>query len=557
VKTLTSLILSIALLIASCCVAFATEYYIATTGNDSTGDGTIGTPWLTLAKACTSVAAGSHTINVAAGTYTETAKCTLAAGVSIKGVTTGVTDRGLGQTSILELGYDPTTVHGWIELKGAAEGENGNQSISYVKLDGKLRVNSNNRYFGVYVAGRKNVKIHHVHMVDHYRQGLVFEGRIDQAASAPTTYATGNELYNSTVANSGKYYGGTGRGCVNIGGQDGLLIHDNVLTQTGRDPGENGYVIKFFDNGYLKNTKIYNNTITKAPYDGSTFQFSIELWNLLDGNEIYNNVAVGSFDLCYMGADPSTGYSVKVYGNTIGTATKQSQAESGIQLEDGGDDIYIYNNLFKNLNKGIRIQQDNAANFTFDGIHIYNNVFAGVGYTGGTSDGKNGTGISMSSSINGGTWTNFYIYNNTFYTSYAEGFYGIVVPGVGTGTNWYVKNNIIKGFATAPIYSFMETADSTIDVLDIRYNDMHGNGNSNAYLASGITATNLTNSNHITTDPLIDTAYTFGYPTLSSPAIGAGVDLSGAGITTDKRGKSRPATPSIGAFEFSQGIDIN
>ena len=555
-KTLTSLILSIALLIASCCVAFATEYYIATTGNDTTGDGTSGTPWLTLAKACTSVAAGSHTINIAAGTYTETAKCTLAAGVSIKGVTTGVTDRGLGQTSILELGYDPTTVHGWIELKGAAEGENGNQSISYVKIDGKLRVNSNNRYFGVFIAGRKNVKVHHVHIVDHYRQGIVFAGRLDQAAAAPTTYATGNELYNSTVANSGKYYGGVGRGGVNIGGQDGLLIHDNVLTQTGRDAGENGYVIKFFDDGYLKNTKIYNNTITKAPYDGSTFQFSIELWNLIGGNEIYNNTIVGSVDLCWTTASIN-GYSVKVYNNIIGTDTKQSQAESGIQLEDGGENIYIYNNLFKNLNKGIRLQNDNATPITFDGVYIYNNLFNGIGYTGGTSDGKNGTAISLSSSNNEGTWSDFYIYNNTIYTAYDEGFYGIQLAGVGTGTNYHIKNNIIQGFATAPIYSYMQNAESTIDIIQIQNNVMYGNGNSNAYLKSGITPSNETTSGNITTDPSIALTYTFGYPTSSSPAIGAGVDLSGSGITTDKRGKARPATPSIGAYEFNQGIDIN
>lgn len=44
-------------------------YYIATTGNDSTGTGTALLPWLTLSKAVTS-STTSDTINIAAGTYT-------------------------------------------------------------------------------------------------------------------------------------------------------------------------------------------------------------------------------------------------------------------------------------------------------------------------------------------------------------------------------------------------------------------------------------------------------------------------------------------------------
>jgi len=44
-------------------------YYIATTGNDSTGNGTVGNPWLTISKAYTSSAA-NDTIVCAAGTYT-------------------------------------------------------------------------------------------------------------------------------------------------------------------------------------------------------------------------------------------------------------------------------------------------------------------------------------------------------------------------------------------------------------------------------------------------------------------------------------------------------
>lgn len=49
-----------------------TTYYVRKTGNDTTGDGSTGNPWLTLAKALTTVSiAGGHTILIGAGTYAE------------------------------------------------------------------------------------------------------------------------------------------------------------------------------------------------------------------------------------------------------------------------------------------------------------------------------------------------------------------------------------------------------------------------------------------------------------------------------------------------------
>ena len=42
-----------------CSVANAATYYVATNGNDTSGDGSTGTPWLTFAKAATVLTAGS------------------------------------------------------------------------------------------------------------------------------------------------------------------------------------------------------------------------------------------------------------------------------------------------------------------------------------------------------------------------------------------------------------------------------------------------------------------------------------------------------------------
>lgn len=46
------------------------DYYVATTGNDTTGDGSAGTPWATVTKAALTAAAGD-TVHVSTGLYSE------------------------------------------------------------------------------------------------------------------------------------------------------------------------------------------------------------------------------------------------------------------------------------------------------------------------------------------------------------------------------------------------------------------------------------------------------------------------------------------------------
>ena len=74
-KTLCRLSLAVIALAALSVSAFGqTNYYISPTGSDSTGTGTSGSPWATLAHALShvpQVLTGNYTINVADGTYPE------------------------------------------------------------------------------------------------------------------------------------------------------------------------------------------------------------------------------------------------------------------------------------------------------------------------------------------------------------------------------------------------------------------------------------------------------------------------------------------------------
>ena len=53
--------------------AAVNTYYVATTGNDTTGDGSSGTPWKTIQRGVWDLTAGD-VLNIAAGTYTEAAE---------------------------------------------------------------------------------------------------------------------------------------------------------------------------------------------------------------------------------------------------------------------------------------------------------------------------------------------------------------------------------------------------------------------------------------------------------------------------------------------------
>ena len=140
-------VLFLPIFLAISLVSYSTTYYIDPMGSDG-NDGSAATPWLTLYHACSIVINPGDTIRVNAGTYYENKKCELARGVSIVGV---------GDESHIKSHFVTTGVtNGLISLHTLAEGTKGDQSISYIKLDGDMIGT-----IAIYVLARSNVKIHH------------------------------------------------------------------------------------------------------------------------------------------------------------------------------------------------------------------------------------------------------------------------------------------------------------------------------------------------------------------------------------------------------------
>jgi len=508
--------------------ANATDYYIATTGNDVTGDGSIGNPWASLYKATSTVAAGAHTIHVAAGTYIEPNQSVLAEGVSIVGA---------GVTSVITTAaaHDPI-----LRLTSASEGTNGNQSISYLKFDGDLVANT-----GIRIYARSNVIIHDCTFIDMIEGAIRYSGRVmGTDVIEPTIYATGNKIYNNIITNcsyswlSGTYY--VASGAIGIGGQKDMEVYNNTINSATRE----GYGIKYFFDGYLKGLKIYNNTITVAPKTHSNqYSFAIELWWTTGGIEIYDNVCHGSIDMVNMVADVANGYAfaAKIHDNEITFDALPTYGQSAILIEkavSGG--TYIYNNYTKNHNVGVALTTNNSVTHILEDVSIYYNVFYDMTLTSGINT---GAGVSWTGSDSLDVFNRIKVFNNVFYNATLKGHSGIRCESYDIILNDIeIKNNIFINFTTA-----IKFENNTVTGIDIFNNCINLCTNNYDFTPTDGVTDDVYADNLLATDPLFIAAGSNFRLQEGSSAINAGTNVS---LTSDYDGNPIIGIPDIGAFEY-------
>ncbi len=520
--------------------AAGTTYYIDPAGNNS-NNGSSASPWKTLAYACSKATVSGDIIHINAGTYVETTQSSLAAGVSIAGD---------GNSSIIHSDITDSYLFTLL-LSSASQGTNGNQSISYIRMEGGMQA-----YGAILIDKRINVNIHHCEFEDFFTRGVTFSGAGYNSNSIPTTYATGNSFHDNIITNCADYEGsghsGVGNGNLEIGGQRGMLVYNNTITQEDRGTDSNGYCIKYCSNGYCEGLKIYNNTIIKPPYDGSTWDFSIELWNCRGGIEIYGNNIQGCIDF---GGNTSItndaggyGFAAKVYKNTIGQSVLRTREEDGIDLErehTGG--LYIYNNLFQNLATVLVMAQ--AGGDDFKDLFVYYNIFTNIGASGKSNFG-NGTHWTSIDTDNV-TYDNINFLNNTINGGTAGNPQsGLRFDFCGNATNVTVKNNIIQGFTACPVYM---QSTGTITNVSIENNIFYNNGSANAPKFEPNAPTNITVQNNLTSNPLLISSTDF-HLQAGSPAIGKGLVISGP--ATDYDGNAINNPPSIGAYEYASNPPV-
>jgi peptidoglycan hydrolase-like protein with peptidoglycan-binding domain len=526
------------------CVVSSTQpivtgtYYISPSGSD-TASGTVSSPWKTLAHACSSVSASGSVIHVNSGTYNETSICYLAVGVSIE-----------GEKNMSSIIYSSVKGNYWdshtIQLASANEGTSGDQHISYLVLNGGTGINNEVATGAIIVSKRKNVEIHHNTIQYFFNDGIYFSGT-GIRDGAPTAYATGNSFHDNTVLDSSTFSGigtanGAGFGDIMIGGQQNIQIYNNNLTVSYRTNGINGYVIKYWDGGYNKGLKIFNNTMVRPPFSGMhyDFDFAIELWNSRGGVEIHDNRMYGSLDF---GGQTTTdeggyGYAAKVYNNVIGWDSMQSSEQLGIDVEGthtGG--LYIYNNNFKNLDFAIKGYQGfNPAGETVQDLYFTNNIVQGI---------REYAFYLFPIYVTSNTYSNINILNNDFYANGKGGKSAMVLGAGGNYANVRVRNNIVQGFGAEGPVCIASPSGHTLSSLSVENNLFYGNSYSSVYYYT--TPSSQVVQNNLSSDPLFVNSSGGDFHLQStSPAINKGINV---GITSDYAGNAITGTPDIGAYE--------
>ena len=508
----------------------ATIYYIDPAGSNS-NNGTNEFPWQTLSHACSQVTKSGDIIHVNAGMYIETNRCDLANGVSIEG--TG--DASHIISHYVTLGC----TNGFISLQTLAEGTNGNQSISYIKLDGDLIGT-----IALYVLGRSNVKIHHCTVINFTDSGIGFRGAYP--GYQPTIYATGNEIYNCTIENSSSRTGIASNGLIRISGQSGMLMHDNILIQTSRPSGQNGNIIDAVE-GYNKGLKYYNNKSYKPVSEGTAFNFHIESWNTTGGMEIFNNeFHGGGCHIDVAGHNNTKGtydYSWWIHDNLFMMDEQMAGIHGepyvvAISFEATNEDAIISNNHFKNLPYGVYHTINQSGRWQKN-ISIYSNLFENMGYS--NNDWAFAVCLCTYEDLaTPSLFSNFQIYNNTI-SSGSPGRLtgGIYIQKTGSVSDIYIRNNIITN-CSYPFYIYNGTG--TISNLHTQNNILFGNGNDNAIYHPEYIL-NYVNEGNLKADPMFVSSTDFNLKT-GSPAIDAGINvgLPYYGVS-----------PDIGAFESPDG----
>jgi uncharacterized repeat protein (TIGR02059 family) len=520
-------------------------YYVSPGGSDS-NSGSSSAPWKTLAYACSKATASGDIIHVNAGTYLETNQCVLAVGVSIEGD---------GVTSYIKSHYASTRGGGGISgaainLSSSSEGTNGNQHISGIKLDGDNQTGTSNgstAFVGILVFKRSNVKIHDCTIVNFYTAGIAFHGT--SVYNQPTTYATGNELYNCTMQNcvsvSDIDFGGAGM--IEIGGQDGILIHDNTMTQTGTGGYYGDVLITVY---YDKGVKYYNNKSYKPDDEGGNWNFHLEIWDTQGGWEVYNNEFHGSdnaIDIAgHFNLKGSYAYSWYIHDNLFTcNPTTGGNGKQAIQFEDDDvEDVWIYRNHFVNWPNAINATNGgNQPTQILNRIYVAYNIFD---YGTWTYNDLYQNIFRLRAVSGKGNFNGFYIYNNVIKgpTDANTTAIKLEIESGATIANLNIKNNIILNNANGTWLNVVNSG--SINGLYVNNNILYNNAGNNDPTFSGNSVSNYTFTSNIKSNPLFVSSTDF-HLQATSPAIGKGLTL--AGLTTDYEGKTLNIPPSIGAYE--------
>jgi len=419
------------------------DIYVATTGSDTNGDGSFGSPWATISHAISQAAPTGDTINVANGDYTITSKILVDKGVTITG--------NIANPENVVVQYDPVANSLIFDMRAS------NATIQGIKTTG------GKSGFWFDQSGVTGCTISHciVDTVNEY--GIYMKNG-----------GSGHTIEYTTISNTGQIY--VGAPAFLIENSLNVTLNGNILSSIS-DKGIFVRVCAASNTG--ERVEVTNNTLSgcnypcvqvyKSPYtivDGNTISSTNDKGiNIIGPNansaaervELTNNIISG----CPWGAILVThDRYTYIHGNTVGpTGDKGITIGNGENVGSSTERIMVEGNTVSCTKwPGIQVAWD------IDYTYIHNNTVTGCNYYGGDGTGDwdyasiyvaedCGNTIVDSNDVSDGIngiqiWSdNCTVTNNTIYDmglSYedtkltADGIYynsGIII-----GSNWLTSN---------------------------------------------------------------------------------------------------------------------
>ena len=404
-----------------------------------------------------------------------------------------------------------TTSDPLIYFSSSSQGSNGNQSLSYIELDG---VNGTAR-IAFEVENRNNVSVHNNKIHDFYADspynnvensfGIIVEsvsgtegGGVTEANSNwwdnwpidvqpigtdtninviwPITTPVSNfHFYDNDVDNVDPMYPyGLSNSSVYNNNWDNSNVHPWIIKGTCT---------------FSSNFDIYNNTFLGAdPYTNED-RWRIELWVLKSGSEVYDNNLNGPISLQW-------GKQTKAYDNTITfnpwAGTNVVNGELGDELHVGIDfkgQSYgeITCNTVSHSGIGIEVGTKNISNYNWivtdtliQNNVVFNSAFDGISIIGSALSGREPItqNITVTDNILDGSTANE-ILTDTGIAGYTRSRNGVKFDQEGDGylDNISVSNNTIGEFTRAPGYAVLSEFQNgpRVTNLIVDSNTFYGN----------------------------------------------------------------------------------
>lgn len=330
-----AVVLLILFLCIRSCVSYATIRYISTTGNDVSGNGSIGNPYASLFKAC-SVSVSGDVVHVVTGSYVQNAQQVIVApGVSIEG-------EGQTNTTIL-LTYSLAGSSGFnnaaIQLVSTTPNTNGNQSISNIRFNGNYTC-----FSGVLVRARGGVIIRNCTFSQFGIMAVSLYGKTGQATGQdPIAFADGNQILDCTFLDCNdriiQQANSISAGSVAYAGQVNLLFQRDTTRNINKPQAHNGDLYCAVQGNNKSVT--WDACIFEKPADeGAGFNFCIESWYDRGNCEIKNCTFIGGgnmIDIGYGGANKGAfSKSWKIHDNYFFNAALLSSAQNLPDVTAGG-----------------------------------------------------------------------------------------------------------------------------------------------------------------------------------------------------------------------------